>query len=77
MKSIMDKLFDGLSQTTAVALVIVLFILVLLIAPFFTIWAVNTIAEQAGTDFYIPHSFWSYVATLVILILFSGSSKND
>jgi hypothetical protein len=49
---------------------------VLAIAPALFLWAVNSLAEAGGADFYIQHSFWNYLVSLVLLVLLnSGGSR--
>lgn len=56
-------------------LIIVFALFMLLLAPMGFLWSVNTLAELAGTKFYIPHTFWSYLASFVLLLLFGARSK--
>jgi hypothetical protein len=62
--------FLKLVLATAVVLAI------LAIAPALFLWAVNSLAEAGGVDFYIQHNFWNYFVSLVLLILMnSGGSR--
>lgn len=54
---------------TGVAVVIVL---LLLISPMLFLWALNTFFEQAGSTAYVPHGFWTYLASFVFIGLLRG-----
>lgn len=58
-----------------VTVFVILAFVMVLVGPALGIWAINTLSEQAGSDFYIQHSFWSYLAILVLGGLFRGGSK--
>jgi hypothetical protein len=59
-----------------VALIIILIILALILGPAMFLWAVNTLADAGGSDFYIPHGFWTYLASLALAMFIGGSSKS-
>ena len=42
-------------------------------APLIMLWGLNTLFEVATVGVYIPHTFWTYLAVLAILIPFNGS----
>jgi len=52
-----------------------LIVAVLCIGPMLFLWFINTLAEQAGSSFHIAHGFWSYLASVVLMVIFAGSSK--
>lgn len=60
-------------QKLAIAILCIIVIIVL--GPVLTVWAVNTIAEQSGSDFYLHHNVWSYMAVVVLGGLLRGSAK--
>ncbi|MCP4990232.1 MAG: hypothetical protein GY928_30595 [Colwellia sp.] len=53
-------------------------IAIFLLAPLILLSSINTLAEQAQVSFYIPHTFWSYVASYGLMIcLGRGSSSKE
>ena len=55
---------------------VVLFCLLICLAPMLLLWSVNTLAALGGSDFYIDHSLVSYWATFIFLIVMkSGKSS--
>lgn len=64
-------------NSTIAIFVIALFILALLLGPLATLWALNTISEEAKLGWYIPHSVWTYVSVWVLMIFWksTGTSK--
>jgi hypothetical protein len=52
-------------------------VLILLIAPAVAIWAINSLAEAGGAEFYIDHTLWNYFVMLVTLVLVNGSTSNS
>lgn len=65
----------GIGTGTSIVLVIVFALFMLLLAPMLFLWSVNTLAEVAGTKFYIPHTFWSYLASFVLLLVAGTRSE--
>lgn len=61
----MEKLFG-------VGVVVGLMILLLMIAPALTLWALNTLSEEGSLGWHIPHGFWTYVAMWALLLVFKG-----
>ncbi len=55
----------------------VLLVLALCIAPLFALWGINTLAEQAGSAFYIPHNWHTYLAILALAAVFAGTSRSS
>lgn len=45
------------------------------IAPMLFLWCVNTLAEESGTQFYIPHTLWTYFVSLIFIMLFNAKSS--
>lgn len=67
------KLFQmiksGASNTLTIVVILLAVICLLLVVPFLSIWAINTLAEQGGSEFYIQHGFWSYLAVFTIMMI--------
>jgi len=61
----------------AVILVVGLVVGLMCLTPLVVLWGFNTLAEMSGSDLYIPHTFWSYVAIIAISGIFGsrGSRK--
>lgn len=55
-------------------LMIILAALLLCIVPALLLWAVNTVSEQSGSNFYIPHNFWTYLSIIVLWMFVSPSN---
>lgn len=66
----MFKLFAG-----SVVFVIV-FVLFFLLAPAIALASINTLAEEAGTDLYIPHTIYSYLSIWGLMFVFRGTATN-
>jgi hypothetical protein len=58
------------------ALLIILLVCVIFIAPGVCLLCVNYLAEAGGSDFHIDHTFKTYIATFGLLCLFSGTKTN-
>jgi hypothetical protein len=63
---------DSLKTVGFVLCVTVLIIAALLFVPWITLWSLNTISEQSGMGWRIPHNFWTYIATLILAMLANG-----
>lgn len=64
-----------MNDIAKIAIIAVIVLLALCIAPFFGIWAVNTILEQSGVATQIPHNGWTYLATLVLMMVLKTNVK--
>lgn len=64
-----------MNDIAKIAIVAVIVLLALCIAPFLGIWAVNTILEHSGVATQIPHNGWTYLATLVLLMVLKTNVK--
>ena len=53
--------------------VILLFIL---LGPLVTIWSINTLLEQAGVTTQIPHNFWTYLSSLLLILIFNSNGQD-
>lgn len=62
----------GLITSFGVVGVVVFIIALLCLGPLITLWSFNTLMEEAGSSFYIPHTFWSYVATIGLGLFVRG-----
>lgn len=49
-----------------------LIVLLMMIAPALSLWALNTISEQASLGWYIPHGLWTYLSVWALLLVFKG-----
>lgn len=65
-----------MNKLIKVVLVVLLIALLFTLAPMVFLWSINTLAEAAGTAFYIPHGFWTYVASLGIFSVIGGARIN-
>lgn len=55
-------------------------IVLFLLGPMVMLWAINSLAESGGADFYIEHNLWNYFVAFVMLFLLrarfrSGENK--
>lgn len=54
-------------------LVMILMALVaLIIGPMLFLWSLNTLCEIGGSTFYIDHTVWSYLTSIVFLAVMSA-----
>ena len=58
-----------------VLLAFALIILGFIIGPMGTLWALNTISEEAKFGWYIPHAFWTYVPIWVLMLIWKSASN--
>ena len=42
------------------------------IAPMVTLWTINSLAKAGGANFYIPHTAWNYLLTVILLFIVRG-----
>lgn len=49
--------------------ILAIILLAICIAPLITLWSINTLAEAALLKFYIPHTFWTYLAVIGLLMI--------
>lgn len=47
--------------------------LALILSPLLLLWGINTMSEQAGSSFYIPHNLWTYLAAYAVTAVLRGS----
>lgn len=59
--------------STGVLIAIV--VLILCISPLLTLWALNTISEQSGFGWYIPHNVWTYLSVWGLVFVFNGGGS--
>jgi len=64
-----------MNNAIAVFLVIALVVIALILSPLITLWALNTISEEAKMGWYIPHTIWTYIPIWVLTILWRGSAN--
>lgn len=61
-----------LKDSTLAVLIILIILTLIILGPLGTIWALNTLSEEAKFGWYIPHGFWTYVPIWVLMILWRG-----
>ena len=54
-----------------------LIIALFLIGPILIIWAINSLAEAGGSEFYIEHELWNYWVAFILLVLVRGGSSSN
>jgi hypothetical protein len=65
-----------MSNFIKIVLFIALIFFVICVGPWLMIWAVNTLIAAGGVaNFFIPFTFWTWLAALVFMALVRGSSK--
>jgi hypothetical protein len=69
----LSKLIDSVATTGGIAGIVAVIIVAFCILPFFFLWAVNSLAELGGSDFYIAHGIWNYFVSVVFLGCVRGS----
>lgn len=57
--------------------ILALFVFAFVVGPMIALWAINTLAEQSGTKFYIPHGFWTYLSVYGLMAVFGKFSNNN
>lgn len=67
--------FQSLNVGGVIVVIFLIIPLIVIVAPMLFLWAVNTLFEQGGVVAYIPHNFWTYLASLSIIALFRGTSQ--
>lgn len=67
VKSLFGDVTSGLQAFLLAGLILAVIVFFVLLTPFLTIWAINTISELAGQDLYIEHGIVSYIAVIIIL----------
>jgi len=50
-----------------ISLITLIFLVALL--PALTLWSINTIAEESGSKFYIPHNLFTYISVLILWLV--------
>ena len=65
-------MIEAIGKVVGVTGIAVLIVLLLLISPMLLLWAINTFFEQAGSTAYIPHGFWTYLASFVVIAILRG-----
>ncbi|MNQ14492.1 hypothetical protein D3C85_274450 [compost metagenome] len=55
---------------TGLFMVVVVFGFIL--SPMLSLWSLNTISEQAGMGWYVPHNFWTYLSVYGLAVVFKG-----
>jgi hypothetical protein len=72
--------FNDIASASFLSLLLVgLIVVAFVLGPLLTLWALNTLSEEAKFGWYIPHSFWTYVSVWALMIAWrtpSSSSKS-
>lgn len=67
---------EKLANILGAGSVLVLIGLLWCICPMVVLWSINVISEEATLGFYIPHTVWTYISTIIIVAALRGSSSN-
>ena len=54
---------------------ILLVVFLIIVAPLVSLWGLNTISEQAGFGWYVPHNVWTYLSVYALAVPFGRSTK--
>jgi len=73
----MARLNDIASASFLSLLFVGLIVFAFVLGPLLTLWALNTISEEAKFDWYIPHTVWTYISIWALLIVWNGSSSSS
>ena len=68
-------MFDKIIASGGALLLIVVIVILLCIAPMILLWCLNTLSEQGDLGYYIPHNFWTYLASIGILVYIRGGKS--
>jgi hypothetical protein len=63
---------EKLIKSIGVVGIIILVIGLLCLAPMIFLWSVNWLAEMGGASFYIPHTPWSYLISIIFIGMVRG-----
>lgn len=63
---------DMLTNIVGVLTGVGVLLVITMIAPLIALASINTLAEQASVDFYIPHNFWTYLSVYGLVIVING-----
>lgn len=66
-----------MSSFLSAGLFVCLVFLLLLLSPLVSLWALNTISEQAHFGWYIPHNFWTYLSVYALAAVFRGGTGTN
>ena len=58
-----------------IAFILIVFVVLICIAPMLVLWSINTIAAASTATLYIPHTFWTYLSVILLILAFSGAWK--
>lgn len=65
------KIINLLGAVGTLILSTIIITLLFCILPALLIWSINTLTEQTGVNFYIPHNIWTYLSVILIWIFIS------
>lgn len=63
------KIIDFLGSLGTFIISLLLITILIALLPALTLWAINTISEQSGFKFYIPHNLYTYVSVIVLWLI--------
>ncbi len=70
-------MINFIKTSFGIAGVIALVILLFCFVPMLALWALNTLAELGGSDFYIDHSLFSYFVIFIAVALLHGGGSSS
>ena len=70
MKGILNAVFGG-------SAIIAILVFVFLIGPVLMVWAVNSLAQAGGAQFYIEHTLWNYWVSFILIAIFRARIKKQ
>ena len=66
-----------MKDATVLSLLVLFVILVFILAPFFTLFAINTISEEASFGWKIPHNIWTYISIWILQIVWTSKTSGS
>jgi hypothetical protein len=73
----MKKILEGVATVGFIALLVLLLAALFCLYPMIALWGVNTLSDLGGSEFYVPHGFWSYLAVFAVAAPFFVSRKSE
>lgn len=66
-----QKIIDFFGALGTFILSLIIVAVLLCVVPALTLWSINTISEQSGIKFYIPHNLWTYLSVIILWMFMS------
>lgn len=66
-----EKLMNFFGALGTFVLTLIAALVILCIIPVLVLWSINTITEQSGINFYIPHNIFTYASVILLWIILS------